>query len=603
MKIGRKLTIFTLGMMLLAFMAVTLVPPAQAANQIQVVGTYVNVRATATTKAKVIGKVTKGNYYPSLKQANGWVQIALPGGKTGWVAGRLVKTVSVKPATQAVTKPTTQTATKPATKPATAPSTTGQSSKGVVTGSSVNIRSGPGTSYRKVAQVSKGNTITILKQQGVWYQIKMSNGSQGWIASSLVKKLQVTPATPIANKPSTPTPKPTPTPTMNLQGVVKGSTVNIRSGPGTSYGVVTKAYKGDPVTMVKQQGGWYQVTMTKGSQGWIAGWLVTTRSVPNSEPPEQSATEPEPTTGTPTEQTSTKVSINLEYEDGSPVVKIAGDKSLKYSLEDSQSNGTLIINLTGAELEKGDQEIYVGQPSLNRIRVQKSTTQVGSVTVSLLLEQGAKFFCTKSDDKKVLTLSEKKLVLGSKVVAIDAGHGGIDPGAIGPSKLQEKEVVLSISQKLAARLEQAGYKVILTRPYDVKVPLTERSAIAAKNSADIFVSIHANANDSSSVNGTSTYYYAPATVERLKAQATERRRLAKTVQNKLVEQLGRKDGGILQANFAVLRETTMPSILVETAYISNVQEEQLLAQDSVRETVAEGIFQGIEEYFAGAVTL
>src|SRR5690606_37535935 len=138
-----------------------------------------------------------------------------------------------------------------------------------------------------------------------------------------------------------------------------------------------------------------------------------------------------------------------------------------------------------------------------------------------------------------------------------------------------------------------GATVIMTRTGSTtNLDLAGRARIANDNNADIFVSIHCNSSTNPAISGTSTYYYAPQDSV-LGAQRAARQRLATLVQRELVAQLGRRDIVILAANFAVLPETTVRSILVETAFISNKEEEQQLATEEFRAKAARGIANGI----------
>ena len=127
--------------------------------------------------------------------------------------------------------------------------------------------------------------------------------------------------------------------------------------------------------------------------------------------------------------------------------------------------------------------------------------------------------------------------------------------------------------------------------------LAGRADVANRINADIFVSIHCNSHTNPAISGTSVYYYAPTWHSQLSSQRWLRQRLATYIQNEVVKSAGRKNLGILEENFAVLRETTVPSVLVEMAYLSNPEEERLLATDSFRNQIAWGIFKGIEAYF------
>jgi N-acetylmuramoyl-L-alanine amidase len=178
---------------------------------------------------------------------------------------------------------------------------------------------------------------------------------------------------------------------------------------------------------------------------------------------------------------------------------------------------------------------------------------------------------------------------GRVVVVVDPGHGGSDPGAVGIGNIHEADVVLDISQQVASILEQQGVQVVITRNSDVDVELQPRVDIAEQANASLFVSIHANAIDMSrpDVNGTSVYYYSSG-------QA-----LAQTVQDAIVRDLGMQDRGIHSARFYVLRKTSMPSILVETAFVTGADDAKKLADSNWRSQMATAIANGVLQYFQG----
>lgn len=178
---------------------------------------------------------------------------------------------------------------------------------------------------------------------------------------------------------------------------------------------------------------------------------------------------------------------------------------------------------------------------------------------------------------------------GRNVVIIDPGHGGSDPGAVGIGNIQEADVVLDISQQVASILEQQGVQIIMTRTSDVDVELEPRVAMAERANASLFVSIHANAIDMSrpEVNGTSVYYFSSG------------EGLAQTVQNVIVQDLGMQDRGIHSARFYVLRKTSMPAILVETAFVTGAEDARKLADSSWRSQMASAIAKGVLQYLQG----
>ena len=238
------------------------------------------------------------------------------------------------------------------------------------------------------------------------------------------------------------------------------------------------------------------------------------------------------------------------------------------------------------------------------------------------------------EDQK-LSLS-RQLGLKIRTIAIDAGHGGHDPGAIGKSGLKEKTITLDVAKRLASLVkERLGCNVVMTRDRDVFIPLEERPFLAKSKGADLFVSIHVNANRKRNARGIETYVQslrasdreAMATAARENAMSTKKLSELKTELDRIFADLTRDDkieeslyladsvqgslvsnlkpvnrhAGDLKARFKraffyVLINTEMPSILAEVGFISNPEEEKLLKQDSYRQAIAEALFKGIKQY-------
>lgn len=226
----------------------------------------------------------------------------------------------------------------------------------------------------------------------------------------------------------------------------------------------------------------------------------------------------------------------------------------------------------------------------------------------------------------------QQLGLCVKRVVIDAGHGGKDPGATGPTGLREKDVVLKIAKKVASRLKkELACQVILTRKKDRFLPLTQRTAIANARKADLFISIHANAAPNRRARGVETYFLnfaldeeAMRVAARENATSTKRigdlknilsdimkntkvdesSRLANYIQKEVIKDLRKnysnvKSKGVKQAPFFVLLGARMPSVLVEVSFISNRREEKRLKSNRYLDCVAEGIVNGIKSYISG----
>ncbi|MBQ6131125.1 MAG: N-acetylmuramoyl-L-alanine amidase [Selenomonadaceae bacterium] len=191
--------------------------------------------------------------------------------------------------------------------------------------------------------------------------------------------------------------------------------------------------------------------------------------------------------------------------------------------------------------------------------------------------------------------------LKGKKIVIDPGHGGNDAGAIGPTGVMEKNVTLNVSRELKKLLEAEGATVILTREGDTTVSekgakasdieeLGARCAVANRVGADIFISIHADSFTRPEARGTTGYYYGKST-------SGKGQKLADCIRRNLVEQLGTPSRGTQPCNFYVVKNTDMPATLIELGFISNKEEEKLLNSKEGVQKAAQGIFDGIEDYF------
>ena len=190
-------------------------------------------------------------------------------------------------------------------------------------------------------------------------------------------------------------------------------------------------------------------------------------------------------------------------------------------------------------------------------------------------------------------------------IFLDPGHGGSDPGAISGG-VREKDLTLSVYNKVSSKLASLGYTVLTSRNVDKDVDLVDRADQANKANADMLLSIHFNAGGRGIARGIETYYY-QATADRVPKinkenhNNTERlersRKLANKVQQNLLYQTGANDRGVKRASFTVLRETSIPSILVELGFIDNPEERNKIKTNEYQERLANGIVDGIVEYY------
>lgn len=190
--------------------------------------------------------------------------------------------------------------------------------------------------------------------------------------------------------------------------------------------------------------------------------------------------------------------------------------------------------------------------------------------------------------------------LKGRKITIDAGHGGNDSGAIGPTGIMEKTVTLRIANEVRRLLMAEGATVYMTRDTDTEVSpkganasdieeLQARCDVANQNASDVFVSIHMDSFSSGAAKGTTGYYYS------LGSQKS--RDLADKVRSGVIDQIGTQSRGTQSCNFYVVKHTDMPATLVEVAFISNPTEEQLLDSEDGIKKAAQGIVDGIADFF------
>jgi N-acetylmuramoyl-L-alanine amidase len=196
------------------------------------------------------------------------------------------------------------------------------------------------------------------------------------------------------------------------------------------------------------------------------------------------------------------------------------------------------------------------------------------------------------------------MVAGKKIV-IDAGHGGIDPGAKSQSGLLEKNINLDVALKLKKHLSQVGVYCIMTREYDrdffndnnsttskKRRDLGYRTRMANESRADLFLSIHANSFPQTIYRGAQTFYNNKDPLSQ---------KLAQAIQYHLVKELGPNNRRPKPGDFRVLNDTRMPSVTIEIGFLSNPEEAKLLSDPEYRERVAAAIYHGVIGYFSNQV--
>ena len=333
-------------------------------------------------------------------------------------------------------------------------------------------------------------------------------------------------------------------------------------------------------------------------------------------------------------------------------------KATGYVVRDLSNPPRILVNLYPANLNIVKEEIKVGNEFVEKIRLEQESESIVKLVLDLnrdlnpeeythntfiLKDKDSQSFVidvrsSKEDliasllkEKGSFTFPSANLTISSKKmnykIILDPGHGGEDPGAIGPTGLKESEVTLSVAKKLKKMLEDnLGVKVYLTRSRDRFIFLDERTEIANQLGGDIFVSIHANAGFNRQAKGVETFFnsrYAygrgakevaarenvsfaseqvPAGIKRIlwdmiqDRYRSESNELSHIIQEELCKATGLEDRGVKSARFYVLRGAAMPATLVEICFITNPWEEKNLRRDDFKEKIVRGIFNGIKRY-------
>ncbi len=345
---------------------------------------------------------------------------------------------------------------------------------------------------------------------------------------------------------------------------------------------------------------------------------------PNAAATETAATE-EPTTAVSAE-TLTVNSITAAEKNGGCVVTISANRAFEYSDFTLTVPNRIVIDIAGAAAGDGVTETEtVNIGNVTRIRTGDTSERLRIV---LDVSELCAYTPTLSADGTVLTVtvatssdiaaatptptatpaptakptststsaSTVTATEGEKLIYIDAGHGGSDPGAIGElesGSVNEKDLTLSIAKKVQSILEANGYKTAMTRTGDTYPTLTERADMANDANATVFVSIHINAHEQGSdANGIEVYYCAS---NNELCNGTTSEELATNVYDEMIAATNATERGVKTANHAVTRRSNMPAILVEVGFITNVEECSKMVTDSYQTAVANAIAKGIME--------
>ncbi len=286
------------------------------------------------------------------------------------------------------------------------------------------------------------------------------------------------------------------------------------------------------------------------------------------------------------------ISLEVERDQAGLVMSIATTMAVDAVCSYDAELGALVLDLPRINYGNGVEPAYRPDELLQTVTASavSLTTAggqvVGGTRVTMELSRYWRHALIKSAEGLELRVSGPPLE--GRTIVVDPGHGGNDPGAVGPGGTLEKDIALDVSRRLASVLEDQGATVVLTREGDYNPCLHDRAAAARQYGADLIMSVHFNGVWNREIKGTETYY-----THNHPASA----RLASTVHAVLLEDLGRLDRGVRRREFVLVREPRVPAVLVEPLYLTNAQEEQLLMDPGFRQQVADSLARGVVEFF------
>ncbi|MDD4561996.1 MAG: N-acetylmuramoyl-L-alanine amidase [Syntrophomonadaceae bacterium] len=502
----------------------------------------------------------------------------------------------------------------------TSPASTGsRASSLVIRDNNTNLHSGPATTYDAVDSASQGEKLAILAQRDGWYQVSRG-GRTAWVAGWVVYldgegNEPLSPEKPIEEpKPESP-PKPQkPSPGviwLSLDADENGLQIVMESGAKLdadireSSSTVTYEFKNrqiEGLNLVKQPLGSGEIKAKARNVG--DNTIVEIEFPYNTQ--YQTASEE----GGKREVFIISNSI-LDVQRKS--IGSSGERLVIKTLTPAQfsrsKSGEIIeVRLEGVQKGRAQDDYQFNDSNLiNNITFREipgktgGTSTIIRVTTSGDLGKYTVGQSTDGRDINILLVNQGQIkARRDNLVVLDPGHGGKDTGARG-ANINEKDVNLKIALKAGELLKQKGIEVEYTRNTDIYLELTkdrdEISEIANRLNPALFVSIHSNGvPGNSAAQGTETYYYAPVENDLLFLQLDERKSLAENLQRQLIAKLKRPDRGVKQNSYWVLKHTTMPSALVEVAFLSNPEEESLLQQEYFLDLAAQAIADGIAAY-------
>ena len=389
-----------------------------------------------------------------------------------------------------------------------------------------------------------------------------------------------------------------------------GGYLNLRQGPGTNYPIVGKVNSGDYLSVITRSGDWYKIQTKNGDDAYVSKNYVTIYSGETSNNGTGGGTvepqpEPEPTPPT-TDQNG-----NLLVTDrttGTGQSSIAFDIGTGTPSVVSNNGNQIVVKISGVQLSADNWQPAENMAPFTGLKVNNNGSDSVLLTASVsdkgyfrLDINGSTFTVTAVAKHKNGTTG-----LAGKTIVVSPGHGvygaggAIDRGAVSPiNGLDEVDFNTPLSLKLRDKLEAAGATVIMIRDTEgpINMSLYERSVLTNNANADAFVEIHGDSAANAAAKGIGTWIYTDNTRLTTAAQKDMRNEFGSVMNQALANTTG-QPAYVKYGNFSVIRETEVPCVLVECGFLTNAEDAARLATDAYQEKLAQGIYNGLANYFA-----
>lgn len=387
-----------------------------------------------------------------------------------------------------------------------------------------------------------------------------------------------------------------------------GGYLNLRQGPGTNYPIVGKVNSGDYLSVITRKGDWYKIQTRNGDDAYVSKNYVTIYSGGTSNNGTGGGTvEPQPEPVPPTTDQNGNLLVT-DRTTGTGQSSIAFDIGTGTPSVVSNNGNQIVVKISGVQLSADNWQPAENMAPFTGLKVNNNGSDSVLLTASVsdkgyfrLDINGSTFTVTAVAKHKNGTTG-----LAGKTIVVSPGHGvygaggAIDRGAVSPiNGLDEVDFNTPLSLKLRDKLEAAGATVIMIRDTEgpINMSLYERSVLTNNANADAFVEIHGDSAANAAAKGIGTWIYTDNTRLTTAAQKDMRNEFGSVMNQALANTTG-QPAYVKYGNFSVIRETEVPCVLVECGFLTNAEDAARLATDAYQEKLAQGIYNGLANYFA-----